>query len=149
MADLNNEVSIDENARKLALDRRFEGLGWAALLITLGVLWLMPENLVPRGSWLIAAGTIMLGLNAIRYAYGIRMSGFSLVVGTVALVLGLSGLFGMKLSLFPIVLIVIGVAVLLASLCEVSSMCSMRRWSCCGPSPDTMSQRQTQQPIGR
>ncbi len=149
MTGFDNQSSMDDNASKLALDRRLEGFGWAALLITLGILWLMPENQVPRGSWLIAAGIIMLGLNAIRYINGIRMSVFSLVVGSIAIVLGLSGFFGVNLPLFPIVLIVIGIGILLATAFGMGSMCSTAQgWPCCGRAPNTMNQRQTQPPTG-
>lgn len=145
-----NQGSIDENTRKLALNQRLEGFGWAALLITMGSLWLILENNVPKGSWLIAAGIIMLGLNAIRHINGIRMSGFSLVVGTVALLVGVSAFFGMKLPLFAIVLIVIGLGILLATVFETSSMCTTDQgWSCCGRGQDRPSQEQTRQAVGR
>jgi hypothetical protein len=144
-----NQGSVDENTRKLALNRRLEGFGWAALLITIGSLWLMPDNHVPQGSWLIAAGIIMLGLNALRHINGIRMSGFSLVVGTVALIVGLSAFFGIKLPLFAIVLIVIGIGILLMTMFETGSMCSRGgAWSCCGRGQDSMSQEQTRQSVG-
>jgi hypothetical protein len=68
----NNEVSVVEN-RKIALSRRLEGFSWAVLLIVVGTIWLLPETQLPHGSWLIAAGLIMLGLNAIRYFNRIRM----------------------------------------------------------------------------
>src|SRR5690348_7458809 len=116
-----NQVPVDENARKAALNRRLEGFGWAALLIVIGTIWLLPESQVPHGSWLIAAGIILLGLNAVRCMNGIRMSGFSLIAGFIALTMGLGAFFGVKLPFFAIALIVVGAGILLKMLLEKDS----------------------------
>ena len=60
MTTQGNQISIDENSRKAALNRRLEGIGWGVLLISIGTIWLLPEKQVPQGSWLIAAGLILL-----------------------------------------------------------------------------------------
>jgi hypothetical protein len=128
----NNQLSLDD--RKIALDQRLENFGWGVLLITIGTIWLAPEKQLPHGSWLIAAGLIMLGLNAIRYFSGIRMRGFSLVVGTLALIAGLGQFFGLEVPLFPIALIVVGVLSLLKPLLEKHSISPADQgWRCCGP----------------
>jgi hypothetical protein len=127
--------AVDEDARKLALSNRLEDFGWAVLLITIGTIWLLPERHVSEGSWLIAASLILLGLNAIRYFYGITMRGFSLVAGMLALLAGLGELLGMTLPLFAVTLIVIGVAILLKSLLEKRPIPSCKQgWCCCGES---------------
>jgi len=51
-------------------------------------LWLLPDETIPEGTWLIGVGVIMLGLNAARYMYGIKMSGFTVVLGIIALSIG-------------------------------------------------------------
>lgn len=133
MTTQGNQVSVDENTRKLALNRRLEGFGWAVLLITIGAIWLLPEKQVPQGSWLIAAGIILLGLNAIRYFNGIRMRGFSLVAGIVALTMGLGEFFGLKLPFFAIALILIGVGIFLKMMTEKHSISPTGHgWCCCG-----------------
>ena len=91
------------------LDKRLDDIGWGVLLVTTGTIWLLPDKQVPHGSWLIAAGLIMLGLNAIRYFNQIRMNGFSLIVGTLVLLAGLGEFFSVNLPLFAIALILIGV----------------------------------------
>jgi hypothetical protein len=48
---------------KRALDKRFEWIGWGLFLIMLGGLALVPNHLVPQGTWLVGTGLIMLGLN--------------------------------------------------------------------------------------
>jgi len=128
----NNQISVSDSATKVALSKRLEDFGWAVLLIAIGTIWLMPEKLIPQGSWLIAAGLIMLGLNAIRYFNGIEMVGFSLVAGILALLAGLGEFFGLTLPLFAIALIVIGVVILLKPLLEKNSISAVgRRWCCC------------------
>jgi hypothetical protein len=107
--------------KRVALERRFEDLGWGVLLTAVGTIWLLPEKLVPHGSWLIAAGLIMLGLNAARFFSGLRTNGFSLVVGILALIAGLGEFFGIGVPLLPIALIVIGAYSLLKSLCYKDS----------------------------
>ncbi len=94
-------------------DQRLETLGWGVLLVVVGTIWLMPEKWTPPGTWLIAAGLILLGLNGIRYFKGISMSAFSLVAGAIALAAGLGALFGLDLPLFAIALIVTGACILL------------------------------------
>jgi len=150
MTTQDNQVSVDKNTRKAALNRCLEGFGWAVLLIVVGTIWLLPETQLPHGSWLIAAGLIMLGLNAIRYFNGIRMSSFSLVVGIVALIIGLGAFFGVKLPLIAIALIVIGVGILLKAMLEKDSMSRTGHgWNCCGEGQPTGNRDRTGQAVGR
>ena len=129
----NNQISVSDSARKLALSKRLDDFGWAVLLIVIGAIWLMPEKLLPQGSWLITAGIIMLGLNAIRYFNGIKMVGLSLVAGILALLAGLDEFFGLTLPLFAIALIVIGVIMLLKPLLEKIAVSTVGQdWCCCG-----------------
>ena len=95
---------------KRALDRQLEGAGWALLLIMIGGLWLIPN--VPEGVWLIGAGLIMVGVNIVRYLYGIRMRTFSSMLGALALVLGIADLFGLGLPVLPALLVLIGASIL-------------------------------------
>ena len=148
-----NQMSVDEKRSKDALDRRLEGFGWATLLIVMGTIWLLPESQVPHGSWLIAAGLILLGFNVIRCFNGIRMSGFSLVAGFIALTIGSGEFFGVKLPLFAIALIVIGAALLFKMIFEkdsISTFSAGRGWSCCGRMmQDTSNQGGRGQAVGR
>jgi hypothetical protein len=126
--------SMDASSQRVALERRFEDIGWGVLLVAIGTIWLVPEKLVPHGSWLIAAGLILLGLNAARFFRGIRMSGFSLVAGILALIAGFGEFFGVGLPLFPIALIVIGLCSLVKPLLEKDrTLTSADRFRCCGP----------------
>lgn len=143
--------SGDESARRVALNKHLEDIGWGVLLITIGTIWLVPVKLIPQGSWLIAAGLIMLGINAIRYFNGIKMSGFSLVVGILALFAGVGAFFSLNLPLFAIALIVIGACMLLKPLLEKDSTSpATQGWCCCGPGEHESTQdRARGQAVGR
>ena len=127
-----NQNEFDGSSKRVALERRFEDLGWGVLLIAVGTIWLVPEKYVPHGSWLIVAGIVLLGLNVIRFFSGIRMSGFSFVVGILALIAGLGEFFGVGVPLLPIALIVIGMCSLLKPLLEKDSSIGGHGWRCCG-----------------
>jgi hypothetical protein len=150
MTSQGNQIPVDENTRKVALNKRLEDFGWGVLLITIGTIGLVPEK-VPHGSWLIAAGFIMLGLNAIRYFKAIKMSGFSLVVGILALFAGVGAFFSLNLPLFAIALIVIGACMLLKPLLEKDSIsATVQGWCCCGQGEQDRDQdRARGQAVGR
>ena len=131
MTNQNNSTTVDVQKKKEQLDARLGDIGWAVLLITIGTIWLLPEKQVPQGSWLIAAGLILIGLNAVRYFNGIRMSGFSLVLGTVTLLAGIGTFFAWNLPLFAIALIVIGVCMLLKPVVGRGSAFPVRHGCCC------------------
>jgi hypothetical protein len=87
----------------------------------LGGLWLVPDRWIPDGTWLLGAGLIMLGMNIVRYANGIKMSGFTLVVGVIAILSGLGDMFRYDLPVLPILLILIGANLLIRPLLEKGS----------------------------
>jgi hypothetical protein len=93
-----------------ALDRRLEGIGWALFLIMIGGIGLVPN--VPPSTWLVGTGLIMLGLNLARSLNHLPVSGFTVVLGTLALILGVGGMTGADLPFFPILLILIGADIL-------------------------------------
>ena len=112
--------TVDELKReeKLALNKRLETVGWAFFLIMIGGLALIPDSTLPEGIWLIGVGLIMLGLNAARYYYGIKMSGFTLFLGTLALLSGIGDMLGLDLPVFPILLILIGASIIIRPMLE-------------------------------
>jgi hypothetical protein len=119
-----NEIPLDEVARKIAVDRLLDDLGWGVLLVMTGTFWLLPAGHVPRGSWLIAVGLILLTLSAARHILRIRMNCFALVAGLLALIFGTGAYLSVNLPLFPIVLIVVGACWLLLSESEDCSIAS-------------------------
>lgn len=95
------------------LNERLEKIGWALFLIMIGGLGLVPGEQVPEGTWLIGVGLIMLGLNAARYLNAIEMSGFTLVLGVIALLTGIGDFIGAELPVLPILLILVGAHIIL------------------------------------
>lgn len=109
-----DQLTSSENAQKEALGQRLDAIGWGLFLLMLGGLWLVPEEWgLPEGSWLIGAGVIILGLSAARSFNGLKVSGFWLFLGALALGTGLASILGLDLPVFPILLVIAGAAILL------------------------------------
>ena len=102
-----------QDPEKIKLNKRLETMGWGLFLIMLGGFALVPYELVPKGVWSIGIGVIMLGLNGTRYFYGIKMSGFTTILGIVSLFSGVTQLLGMHSLDGPILLIVLGAYLIL------------------------------------
>ncbi len=113
-----HQISSHQSSPKSALNKRLEDIGWGLFLIMMGGLLLVPNHLLPQGTWLIGIGLIMLGINGVRYLNHIKVSSFSLVFGVFALAAGLGDLFSLKLPLFAIFLVFIGVSLTLKALIE-------------------------------
>src|SRR5512139_2364478 len=79
---------------KAALNKRLETIFWGLFLIMLGGWALIPSETIPKGAWSIAAGFLLLGLNAVRYFNKIRMSGFTTVLGILAILGGIGDMLG-------------------------------------------------------
>jgi hypothetical protein len=90
------------------LSKRLDDIGWGFFLLLTGILWLIPEAKVPPGTWLIGTGLLLLGLNAVRMAIREPVSRFTLTLGGLALLAGLSALWGLHLPLAAICLILFG-----------------------------------------
>lgn len=111
----NDQPVSDQDAEKLALNKRLELIGWALFFIMIGCLWLMPDEWIPENTWLIGAGVILLGVNGVRRLYGIKMSACTLVLGIIAVLYGASGFFDVNVPFFPVLFVLIGVAILVSA----------------------------------
>lgn len=98
---------------KAAFNKRLETAAWGLFLIMMGGFMFVPETTLKKGVWSIGVGLIMLGLNAIRYHYQIRMSGFTTVLGILAVVGGILELFGMMEVEGAFLLIILGAYLIL------------------------------------
>jgi hypothetical protein len=110
------EAPVGEDTQKRALGKRLDRFGWGLFLIMTGVIWLVPEQRVPPGTWLIGTGILLLGVNWIRHLKGIGVSGFTTFLGAVALAAGLGDALGMRLPILAICFIAIGASILLRPL---------------------------------
>ncbi len=95
-------------SEKALLNKRLETIGWGLFLIMLGGFALVPYQVVPKGLWSIGVGVIMLGLNAARYYFKIKMSGFTTFLGIISLVSGVTQLLGVHTLDGAILLIILG-----------------------------------------
>jgi len=100
------EIVVDE--AKSALNKRLETIGWGLFLIMLGGFMFVPRTVIAKGFWSIGVGLIMLGLNAARYFYRIKMSGFTTFVGVLSLLGGILQLAGLKEIEGAFLLIILG-----------------------------------------
>ena len=88
------EVEIDVDPDKAALNKRMETMAWGAFLVLLGGFMFVPEQFIKGGWWSIAVGLVFLGLNAARYFNGLRMSGFTTFLGIISVTGGVLDLVG-------------------------------------------------------
>lgn len=102
-----------EVAARQALNKRLEAIAWGLFLIMIGGLSFISDARVPEGLWSIGVGVILLGLNAARYFNQIRMSGFTTVLGILALLTGIGDMLGMNLPTLAILLIILGLILIL------------------------------------
>ena len=103
-------MSMPDAATRQELNRRLETVAWGLFLIMLGGFALARG--VPEGTWLIGAGVIMLGLNVVRLALGVRASWFTLVLGTIALLSGIGSVTGLDIPVGPLLFILVGLAII-------------------------------------
>ena len=116
MVTHHNQLFNDSALTRAALNKRLEESSWGFFLLMIGTLLLLPNDLVPQGTWLIGAGFIMLALNCVRYVNGISASGFTVGLGLVAILVGLTSFFGLRPPLFAIFLALIGLSIIVRSL---------------------------------
>lgn len=103
------------------LDSRLETGAWGIIIILLGGLSLVPGD--QTSLFVLGLGIILLGLNLLRYINRIPTNGFSILLGTIALILGgvaslrsiLAWQVHFEISLFPILLIAFGLYLLIPS----------------------------------
>ena len=93
------------------VDRRLNDIGWGLLFMLTGFIWIVPEQRVPDGTWLFAVAAVLIGINLVRLMMQVPMSGFSLVLGLVALLAAVGQLWRVDLPLLAICLFAIGASI--------------------------------------
>ena len=87
--------------------RSIDTIGWASFFVWVGI------ALLANLSWtvaLVGTATIILAVQAILFARGERLDVFMLALGVVVLIGAVTDVYGSIWSLFPALLIVIGIA---------------------------------------
>ncbi|MFV2081546.1 MAG: hypothetical protein ACC669_06745 [bacterium] len=102
----------ERRAQKSDLDRKLDGLGWGLFFIWIGTVMLMDLG---AGVALLGIGVITLGVQATRKFWDLKIESFWVVMGLVFFLSGIWSLFESKLSLVPILLIVVGLVVLVTT----------------------------------
>jgi hypothetical protein len=108
---MKTDTAVDPE--KAALNKRLETIFWGLFLIMLGGWALIPGETVPKGAWSVAVGFLLLGLNAVRYFNKIYMSGFTTVLGILAIAGGIGDMLGWADLNGAILLIVLGAYLIL------------------------------------
>ncbi len=107
----NNEIFEIKLKERRELER-YEKIGWGLFLVMLGAIWLFPDSVVPEGTFMFGVGIILFGINLVKYSKGYRVNGFTIFLGLVALIAGLSSLLGRSVDIFPLVLILWGISII-------------------------------------
>ncbi|MGD2247246.1 MAG: hypothetical protein PVF58_02490 [Candidatus Methanofastidiosia archaeon] len=97
------------------INSRLEGLAWALFLILIGSVFLF-ENMYGMnldGVIPIGIGAIWLGLNFARSQLHIPTSTFTIVLGVLAIVYGLTEMFVVHVDFIAVAAIVVGVLIIL------------------------------------
>lgn len=103
-----SKQSVTADPEKAALNKRLETIFWGLFLIMLGGWGLIPGEVIPKGAWSIGVGLLLLGLNLVRNLQGLRMSGFTTLLGVLALLGGISELLGWADLNGAVLLIILG-----------------------------------------
>ncbi len=96
----------ESKSRKKKLNQKLDGMIWGLFFIWVGIVFLLDF------SWsigLIGIGIIILGEQVVRGHFKLKTQGFWITVGLLLVAGGFWRLCDVEISLFPIVLIVIGV----------------------------------------
>jgi hypothetical protein len=96
---------------KRELDRKLNAASGGLFLIWVGIAMLAN---VGWGLGLLGVGIIILGEQAVRRFFDIKFDTFWIVVGTLFVIGGIFVLFGLKLSLVPLLLIAVGISLLVS-----------------------------------
>ena len=108
---------VNEITDTKELSDRIDLFGWGILLLAVGAVSLLPT--LPDWSWLVTAGIVMLAMSAVRVWLHLAVHGVTVVVGIVALAAGVSSAAGFETSVWPIVLVVLGVTFIIGALARV------------------------------
>ena len=123
-----HEVRSDRSAVR-ALAHRLDALGWGLFFIWLGYVLLAG---VSPGVALLGIGIIIWGGQLARLSFKLGLEGFWAVVGTGFVLGGVWQILEAQLPLFPVLLILAGLAVILTTLLRRGH--GLVKWGCCDPS---------------
>jgi hypothetical protein len=103
---------------KRTLNKRLETVCWGLFLLMLGVLAIGPKTAAKDAIGSVGVGLILLGLNAARNYFKIKMSTGTIILGIIALASGVGDLLGVELPVIEILIIAAGINILYRTLVE-------------------------------
>jgi hypothetical protein len=89
----------------------FDVIGWALFFVWVGIAWLLELSL---GWGLLGVGLLALGMQLLRYWFGVHVEKFWAVLGVALLVAGFWELWSIAIPLAPVVLIAVGIGLLVS-----------------------------------
>jgi len=95
-----------------------ETASWGVFFVGLGAILAVQSifKIDIKGGIFTTIGLVLIALNAIRYQKQIPISKFTLFIGVLTLLIGISDFVGFKLPVFETVLILIGLFILLGAI---------------------------------
>ena len=89
-------------------------LAWGVFFVWIGLSWIASEyyGVSMEAYVALGVGIILIGLNAARMGFGMKLSKFSLFIGVVALVFGGTALTGFKPPLWQTIILLIGLFII-------------------------------------
>jgi len=98
--------------KRTDMSKKLDVTGWGLFFIWVGIALFINLDL---GVGLLGVGIIILGGQAARKYFGLKLEGFWIVVGFLFLIGGLYEIFEAKLPLVPILLILAGLLLLVST----------------------------------
>jgi len=95
-----------------------ETASWGVFFVGLGAILAVQSifKIDIKGGIFTIIGLVLIGLNALRYQKQIPISKFTLFIGVLTLLIGISDFLGFKLPVFETILIMIGLFILLGAI---------------------------------
>ena len=121
MSPQDNQVPHVQKEDTQRIHDRFVTIGWALFVILIGVIWVIPKDVVPKGAFFLGIGAILLGLSLVKYLKGLKKSEPAIIIGTITLAIGLINFLGLELKIVPVIVIILGVSILFAVLFKKKS----------------------------
>jgi hypothetical protein len=108
---------------KKALNKQLETASWGIFFVGLGGILAVQSiyKIDIKGGIFMTIGLLLVALNAIRYQKQIPVSKFTLFIGIILLLIGVSDFAGFKLPLFETIVILVGLFILLGAISRKSS----------------------------
>ncbi len=114
------DVGVRGNAvsERKRLAGRLDDVAWALLFLMSGAILVVPGVPHPWAAWFIGVGAILVGVNVVAYAFGLRVHVLTTGCGAIAMAAGVGAYVGIEIPIVALVLLLIGVVILAAPLIQ-------------------------------